>query len=332
MKKILSVLFVICLMCSLAFISVADGLLPGVAQSVWHIPYLTNINTVAIRTVTMAFVQGTITTPSGTTVAVEIAIRDIDDDHGIIPIIPRMAALNEIEYPNAELVSAATATYNCHAYAWHMWNGGSACWLNDPTPYIADGSYVETSDPGYGDIICYYTSGGTLLHSGIVLSRGAGTSNGVCGNADLMVVRSKWHYDGLYDHAGDDCKYVREDGASYVRYYTRHTNHTYTYAPSNIDYHTKACTECAYDEQEAHTWATYGTKYRCTVCGYVSSFLPVEINSLPSEIFEKLMTYTNLANGDVIFIDGMQFCYMDGQLYQVVEYSPDVVTPPSEIG
>lgn len=53
-----------------------------------------------------------------------------------------------ILYPNATILANASATYNCHSYAWNMTEGGSAIWINTPGDdlYWTDGSYVETTN------------------------------------------------------------------------------------------------------------------------------------------------------------------------------------------
>lgn len=52
-------------------------------------------------------------------------------------------------YPKAVLLSSSTTTYNCHAYAWYMTEGGSAVWMGwDTNPtniYWLDDSYISTT-------------------------------------------------------------------------------------------------------------------------------------------------------------------------------------------
>lgn len=53
-------------------------------------------------------------------------------------------------YPRAVYWGEATTTYNCHAYAWHITEGGENVWINQtniggPSTYISDGSYIGTS-------------------------------------------------------------------------------------------------------------------------------------------------------------------------------------------
>jgi CARDB len=83
----------------------------------------------------------TITTPNGsvvpdTYIRTEMSSADIAYWNSYV----------ESAYPNADRVSSATNTYNCHAYAWHgtgVWIGYSTSTAEDI--YWTDGSYVETS-------------------------------------------------------------------------------------------------------------------------------------------------------------------------------------------
>lgn len=54
-------------------------------------------------------------------------------------------------YPRAIYMGEATWSYNCHAYAWSVSEGGEKHWMNSPNDdlYWTDGSYVQTnqSDP-----------------------------------------------------------------------------------------------------------------------------------------------------------------------------------------
>ena len=122
--------------------------------------------------------------------------------------------------PEATRISPSTRKYNCHSYAWYMQSTSNPYWMDCPNDYYTDGSY-EISTGNVGDIICYYNEDDVNIHSGIVTSRLSGVSNGVCGDADLVTVRSKWGSLGLYDHRGDQCPYTSTYGgdAEYVIYY-----------------------------------------------------------------------------------------------------------------
>jgi len=74
--------------------------------------------------------------------------------------IPEMSSTDKADwsgyvtnlFPNATEINppSATRSYNCHAYAWHVKEGGDAVWIGyykgqetDEDIYWTDGSYVE---------------------------------------------------------------------------------------------------------------------------------------------------------------------------------------------
>ncbi|MDE5546800.1 MAG: hypothetical protein K2I88_04995 [Anaeroplasmataceae bacterium] len=105
------------------------------------------------------------------------------------------------QFPNAIRLRSASNKYNCHSYAWYSSSTSNTYWMDDPSLYYKDGSYTEVRTPQNGDIICYFDDNGTPndfsddtnLHSGIVISYNSSvSSNGICGNSNQVVVRSKW--------------------------------------------------------------------------------------------------------------------------------------------
>ncbi len=73
-------------------------------------------------------------------------------------------------YPNAILVSSASNRYNCHAYAWHMSEGGGTVWIGCSTEtaediYWTDGSYNEVSS-SYCSKISYSGNHSAIKSSG----------------------------------------------------------------------------------------------------------------------------------------------------------------------
>lgn len=127
------------------------------------------------------------------------------------------------QFPNATKLATATVSYNCHYYAW--FNGDDSYWYDSSNPQtdFSDGSCVEVTSPSAGDIICYFDANGNNIHSGVVVSVSSGTSNRVCGNSNLVTVKSKWGTAGLYQHRGDQCPYTSTYGGSAVsvKYYHR---------------------------------------------------------------------------------------------------------------
>ena len=212
------------------------------------------------------------------------------------------------EYPYATFLSSATNRYNCHSYAWYSQDvDTNEYWIPDPKTFYEDHSYCTVSTPQVGDIICYFNNMGTTdtsddfnVHSGIVTAVSSGTSNNVCGTADLVTVTSKWGSYGLYSHNGLDCPYTPNNGgeADYVKYYrSEHNNrldflngeqhlsicrscnytqclpHEYSISQDDSTNHLLTC-GCGFDKTEAHYGCTYTSKntnvhYVYCKCGYL---------------------------------------------------------------
>lgn len=188
-------------------------------------------------------------------VAVEWVLDDISQGYK-----DYINTLFDNEYSNATRLSSATIKYNCHSYAWYSQDiNSNEYWMSDPSQFYEDYSYCTVSTPQVGDIICYFDDKGTTdtsddenLHSGIVTAVLSGTSNGVCGNSDLVTVTSKWGSAGLYSHNGYECPYTayKNGDGDYVKYYR--STHNYTYANTNSSKHTVTCQECAYSFSADH--------------------------------------------------------------------------------
>lgn len=136
--------------------------------------------------------------------------------------------------PEATRIAPSTKKYNCHSYGWYMQSTLNPYWMDDPADYYTDGSY-EVSTGEIGDIICYFDDCDCNLHSGIVIGTLEGTSNGVCGDADLKIIRSKWGSCGLYEHRGDQCPYTSSyyGDAEYVMYFKPRVVETITLSNPN---------------------------------------------------------------------------------------------------
>ena len=111
-------------------------------------------------------------------------------------------------YPRAIYIDEATTSYNCHAYAWYIWEGNTTkVWLNSNVsstgltlPPLVDGSYKQTSSAPDRKIVYFDETG--AAHSGIVYQ-----------NTGWVV--SKWGPECLMRHPIKDCPY----DASNVKYY-----------------------------------------------------------------------------------------------------------------
>lgn len=130
---------------------------------------------------------------------------------------------------NAVRIGPATQTYNCHAYAWHVSDGGSYCWINkkdsynqpNVSKYWTNDAYSTTDH--FGEFVKIFY-GFTADHSAITTS--------------TYEVKSKWGTWPLYRHFRSDCPY----SASNLTYYKvpidgdncMCTSSTKTYITKNI--------------------------------------------------------------------------------------------------
>lgn len=130
----------------------------------------------------------TVYTPNGSDITV---IRYINDFTATYKA--QIADEISITYPNAVLQSNATPFYNCHSYAWYSATTSNRYWMNDPSDYMSDGSYIQGGTIVAGMKIHYATKD----HSGIV--------TGVVGYG--IGVKSKWGAAGLYTHQYNDSPY-----------------------------------------------------------------------------------------------------------------------------
>ncbi|MDL2265882.1 hypothetical protein LJC57_01690 [Parabacteroides sp. OttesenSCG-928-G07] len=122
----------------------------------------------------------------------------------------------EINYPAAVILDEATTTYNCHAYAWHIMDGGAPVWMgkdiNPTSIYWQDGSYYQTSAGGAGAKVAYIADN----HSAVTTE----TTN---------YFISKWGDWPLLRHHKDDSPYI-----SYLLSYYRKTPNFSIGGPSTI--------------------------------------------------------------------------------------------------
>ena len=114
-------------------------------------------------------------------------------------------------YPNASEVfsNSISPSYNCHSYAWYSQLSSNSYWIDDPTPYLTDGSYVGTS-PMIGCRVTYYgveslQKEKKYIHSGVITSVGP--------TPESTYEISKWGYGKLYSHSIVDCPYYMNTSA-----------------------------------------------------------------------------------------------------------------------
>lgn len=212
-------------------------------------------------------------TPGGSAVTVLIANRDFDSAY--------ISFLNQQTYNGCALYATrlgnASAKYNCHSYAWYQASTSNPYWINDPSIYISDKSYVEVSSPQAGDIACYYNAKKELIHSAIVEAVAAGPSNPNCDieGSDLILMRSKWGSGALYRHQGNCCPYVKTycgdgDMAVSLKYYRVNKHNCTVWEPYSSQYHKGVCQDynCGKVIYNTHTFTTVGALQVCSVCKY----------------------------------------------------------------
>ncbi|TZF85561.1 T9SS type A sorting domain-containing protein (plasmid) [Pedobacter sp. BS3] len=108
-------------------------------------------------------------------------------------------------YPLATKIADASHTYNCHAYAWHMTEGGNAVWIGASSStaediYWTDGSYMEVCNPTFPAKVSYDSDD----HSAVTTST-------------TGIFRSKWGPWPLMEHDKDYTPYNSSSLIYYVR-------------------------------------------------------------------------------------------------------------------
>jgi hypothetical protein len=153
------------------------------------------------------FANSQVYTPNGSLVPDTKVVSEQLTSYDIAYIMQDMA----YSYPNAVIIGNPTTTYNCHAYAWHISEGGTPnVWMGlstNPTPvYWYDGSYVETAKRGNGLKVSYanppYSGYNDDNHSAIT-------------TAETDILISKWGAYPLVKHAKDYTPY----NSSNLHYY-----------------------------------------------------------------------------------------------------------------
>lgn len=145
----------------------------------------------------------TVKTPKGTKVTV------IKDSYKGDTWAASLTNQFRIAYPHAIILAKADNRYNCHSYAWYSASTTNRYWMNDPKPYVNDGSYkyVGTSPTASGQKVVYAYQKvpyDIWEHSAITVNK-TGT------------LRSKWGQAPLMQHSVNYCPYV--GNYVYIHYY-----------------------------------------------------------------------------------------------------------------
>lgn len=145
------------------------------------------------------------------------------------------------QHPNATFLSEATTTYNCHAYAWYMTEGGSPIWINNINGslhvYWLDGSYISTNSTEGTKL--YYSNGD---HSAVNTS-------------EYNKVISKWGQGPLMKHTPNDCPY----DATYKIYYKINDMPDYYIGVDENDYRQRGVTVYTYNGNAQTRLYAYST-------------------------------------------------------------------------
>lgn len=101
-------------------------------------------------------------------------------------------------YPSATIVGDPSPEYNCHSYAWYSTSASNPYWMDDPTAYVTDGSYVRASSEVNNRVTYTEVDSDEIIHSGIITSTTGGPAT----------VTSKWGAYAVFRHDIDDCPYL----------------------------------------------------------------------------------------------------------------------------
>lgn len=125
----------------------------------------------------------------------------------------QMAQINldiQRSYPSVTRLRQPSKAYNCHAYAWHRQAATSNVWINNPSLYMSDGSYIPVAGSSYVNTI---PSGGNVSGRKVNYVSGAHSAI-VYGNGYFD---SKWGQAGLYRHLPRATPYTSTTALRYYR-------------------------------------------------------------------------------------------------------------------
>jgi hypothetical protein len=145
------------------------------------------------------FAPTTILTPNGTVIQAQELIGDELTNEEKMDIHYE----NTQAYGNLVPIAEATRAYNCHAFAWHVSEGGNMVWMYHPEEeqYLDDESYIRVTDMATAKKIWYgYVYGN---HSAITTETAG-------------YVISKWGEGPRYRHHINNSPYLTADLHYYV--------------------------------------------------------------------------------------------------------------------
>lgn len=145
-------------------------------------------------------VSATVYTPKGHPVSVRIEDKETNLD------TQKYTEKMRKYFTNLVVDQDANYKYNCHSYAWYSMLPSNPYWMDDPSIYWGDGSYVKTT-PAIGSVPAnnlrgFFKTGSDkrTWHSVVVVGRYSGSINPYSQNLNLCKVKSKWGKGPTYIH------------------------------------------------------------------------------------------------------------------------------------
>ena len=131
----------------------------------------------------------TVLTPRGS----YVVVITISDAEFTAQQKEQISATYRKEYPQATIVASASKKYNCHSYAWYLSSTNNKYWMNDPSKYMSDGSYLKLN---YSNV----KSGAKMYWSGEQHSANVISVNSNAANGKKCTVQSKWGQGPIMKH------------------------------------------------------------------------------------------------------------------------------------
>ena len=172
-------------------------------------------------------INATVYTPKGSAVDVFTYVNELTDAEkaGNLDIASK--------YEGVQLVSEPTNQFNCYSFAFYNRDTQTNhYWMNSPSAYLTDGSYVQTDRPVRGGIVVYYQrmamvkvttdedgntvenflfSSISLSHSAFILDVADDGDDTTVPTMNDVTVLSKWGQCGTYIHNATECPYAEHN-------------------------------------------------------------------------------------------------------------------------
>ncbi len=249
-----------------------------------------------ICTSVLVFGQGTIKTPKNQTIYVW---NDYDNSTWLAIWEADAAEWIVDNNSDAERIGAATSNYNCHAYAWHVSDGGSSedCWMTyeyggpNLAKYWTNDAYSSTYSIEDCKKLFYGT---TADHSAITTDQ-------------TGIVESKWGAWPRYSHSRIDCPY---DNPSYTYYEVPISAPAYMCSSDAETVSTLNISGANYSwsgSEVSVSGSSYSTTATTGAYSHGLGYVRADISNLPSG--------TTIKNKESFYIDGPDYEDVSLSLY-----------------